>query len=273
MSTYAVGDVQGCCAELQQLLELVRFDPSADRLLLVGDLVNRGPDSLGVLRLVRSLGDCAITVLGNHDLHLLAVAAGVARPGRGDTLDAILAAPDRDALLDWLRGRPLAHFENDRLLVHAGLLPQWSVADALRLAGEVSVQLVGSGSAAFLGRLYGDQPDRWSDSLTGMDRWRVVVNAMTRLRFMTPQGVMEFASKGVPGEAPQGFKPWFEVPRQSAAAQVICGHWSALGLRLTRELAALDTGCVWGGQLTALRLEDAAIYQVPARQQAPGLPG
>lgn len=273
MSTYAVGDVQGCCAELQQLLGLIGFEPGVDRLLLVGDLVNRGPASLETLRLVRSLGRSAITVLGNHDLHLLAVAAGVAPAGKGDTLQPILAAPDRDQLLDWLRSRPLLYREDGWVLVHAGLLPQWSLEDAHLLAGEVEQQLRSPNSAECLGSLYGNKPDRWADSLSGMERSRVIVNAMTRMRFVTPDGVMEFASKGEADDPPPGHFPWFELPgRWRSDALVICGHWSALGLRLTDGLAALDTGCVWGGSLTALRLEDRQVFQVPAPGAAARLP-
>lgn len=269
MSTYAVGDVQGCCAELQQLLRLIGFDPGTDRLLLVGDLVNRGPASLETLRLVRSLGSSAITVLGNHDLHLLAVAAGVARPGKGDTLEQILAAPDRDSLLGWLRSRPLLHRENGCVVVHAGLLPQWSMEDAQRLAGEVEFQLRSANSADLLGNLYGNQPDRWDERLTGAERWRVIVNAMTRMRFVSRAGVMEFASKGEADDPPPGHVPWFELPgRWRDDGLVICGHWSALGLRIADGLAALDTGCVWGGRLTALRLEDRQVFQVPALRPA-----
>ncbi|MGC2457880.1 MAG: symmetrical bis(5'-nucleosyl)-tetraphosphatase [Gallionellaceae bacterium] len=262
MATYAVGDIQGCCAEFRQLLDQVRFDPHQDKLWLVGDLVNRGPDSLGVLRLVKSLGDAAITVLGNHDLHLLAVAAGAAEPHRSDTLDGILSAPDRDELLAWLRTRNMLHVENDWVLVHAGLLPNWTVRQAKELALEVEAALRGEHYREFLLRMYGNQPDHWDDSLTGYQRLRVITNSFTRLRICSARGEMEFKFKGEPANMPAGYMPWFEVPgRASANATIVCGHWSALGLKITPNVIALDTGCLWGGSLTALRLEDRALFQ------------
>jgi bis(5'-nucleosyl)-tetraphosphatase (symmetrical) len=264
LATYAIGDIQGCCTEFRQLLEQVRFDPQRDRLWLVGDLVNRGPDSLGVLRLVKSLGDAAITVLGNHDLHLLAVAAGAAELHRSDTLDDILHAPDRDELLAWLRTRYLLHVEQDRVLVHAGLLPQWNIAQARQLALEVEAALRGEHYHEFLVRMYGNHPDCWDDGLTGFKRLRVITNSFTRLRICSAQGEMEFRFKGDPERIPAGYLPWFDVPgRASADACIICGHWSALGLKVTPNLIALDTGCLWGGALTAIRLEDRAITRVP----------
>jgi bis(5'-nucleosyl)-tetraphosphatase (symmetrical) len=263
MATYAVGDIQGCCAELRQLLEAMRFDPAQDRLWLVGDLVNRGPGSLAVLRLVKSLGDAAIAVLGNHDLHLLAVAAGVAQPHRTDTLDEILQAPDRDELLDWLRSQRLLHAEAGYVLVHAGLLPQWSVAQAARLAREVEARLRAEDYIEFLGHMYGNTPHAWDDELTGYKRLRVIVNAFTRMRIVTPQGEMEFRFKGELGDIPAGYLPWYEVPgRKSRDATVIFGHWSALGLLLKENAIALDTGCLWGGPLTAIRLEDRQLFRV-----------
>ena len=264
MSTYAIGDVQGCWVELQRLLESVGFQPGRDRLWLVGDLVNRGPQSLEVLRFVRGLGDAAITVLGNHDLHLLALARGHVKPRDDDTLQAVLQAEDRDELLHWLMQQPLLHREGDTLLVHAGLLPQWDADQAEALAADVQAALRGPEPDRFLSQLYGSQPRAWCDALQGADRLRVIVNAMTRMRFCSASGEMEFASKGEATDAPRGYLPWFEVPgRASAATPVVCGHWSALGLRLAPGLLALDTGCVWGGQLTAVRLEDRKITQVP----------
>lgn len=263
MATYAVGDIQGCYTELQHLLEHIRFDPAADLLWLVGDLVNRGPDSLEVLRLVKSLGDSAVTVLGNHDLHLLAVSEGAAELQRSDTLDSILDAPDRDELLYWLRQQKLLHVENDFVLVHAGLLPQWSVAQALRLANEVEAALRGNDYAAFLGHMYGNAPHDWDDKLSGYKRLRVIINAFTRMRLCTPQGGMEFKFKGELENIPPGYLPWYDAPkRKSRKATVIFGHWSALGLLLRNNVIALDTGCLWGGSLSAIRLEDRQLFQV-----------
>lgn len=263
MATYAVGDIQGCCAELHQLLELIRFDPVADKLWLVGDLVNRGPDSLGVLRLVKSLGDTAITVLGNHDLHLLAVAGGVAELHRDDTLNEILDAPDKDELLAWLRSRSLLHAEGGFVLVHAGLLPNWNVAQAQQLAHEVEAALRGNRHHDYLAHMYGNHPDHWRDDLSGYSRLRVITNAFTRMRICTQQGEMEFKFKGNVEDVPAGYMPWFEVPgRASADATVVCGHWSALGLKVTPHVIALDTGCLWGGALSAIRLEDHEVFQV-----------
>jgi bis(5'-nucleosyl)-tetraphosphatase (symmetrical) len=263
MATYAIGDIQGCYVELQQLLEKLRFDPAQDRLWLVGDLVNRGPDSLPVLRFVKSLGDKAITVLGNHDLHLLAVAEGIAELHRSDTLDEILAAPDREELLYWLRQQRLLHAEGDYVLVHAGMLPQWSVKQAAGLAREVESALRGDDYATFLARMYGNNPHNWSNDLDGYKRLRVIVNAFTRLRICTMQGEMEFKFKGEVERIPAGYLPWFEVPeRKSRKTTVIFGHWSALGLKVTPNVIALDTGCLWGGPMTAIRLEDRQLFQV-----------
>ena len=264
MATYAVGDIQGCCTEFQQLLEQVRFDPAADKLWLVGDLVNRGPESLAVLRLVKSMGGAAITVLGNHDLHLLAVAEGVAEPHRSDTLHGILDAPDREELLAWLRAQLLLYVEGDFVLVHAGLLPSWTVAQAQKLAHEVEAELHGLHYHVLLTRMYGNRPDQWDDSLTGYKRLRVITNALTRMRICTVQGKMEFKFKGEAGNVPAGYLPWFDVPnRASANATIVCGHWSALGLKITPRVIALDTGCLWGGALSAIRLEDRQVFQVP----------
>ena len=272
MATYAIGDVQGCFDELQALLGALEFDRANDRLWFVGDLVNRGPASLATVRFVRDLGDRAVVVLGNHDLHLLALAQGHARSRKDDTLEEVLAAPDRSELLDWLRWRPLLHLAGNTALVHAGLLPQWDIAAARSLALEVEAELRGPRHSKFLETLYGSRPDRWTDDLSGADRLRVIVNAMTRLRFCTPEGVMEFETKGETARAPEGFLPWFDVPnRKSAGSTIICGHWSALGLRLAPNLLALDSGCVWGGRLSAIRLEDRRLYQVScgARANAP----
>lgn len=263
MAIYAVGDIQGCYTELVQLLEKIRFEQGKDQLWLVGDLVNRGSDSLQVLRLVKSLGASAITVLGNHDLHLLAVAAGTSRLHRGDTLDEILNAPDREELLNWLRCQRMLHVEDDFVLVHAGLLPCWTVERAIGLAREVETALQGAGYVDFLSHMYGNQPEAWDDELTGYERLRVITNALTRMRICTGTGKMEFAFKAEQQKIPQGYLPWFDVPnRASRNATMIFGHWSALGLMVKRDAIALDTGCLWGGPLTAFRLEDREVIQV-----------
>lgn len=268
MATYAIGDIQGCFSELQALLAKVGFNASADRLWLVGDLVNRGPESLAVLRFVRGLGKSAVTVLGNHDLHLIALAAGHARPRADDTLAEVLDAADADELVGWLRTQPLVHAEDRYLMVHAGLLPQWTAAKARELAGEVENALRGPDVAQFLAAMYGGQPNSWDESLEGADRLRVIVNAMTRMRFCTRHGEMEFRAKGETTAAPQGYLPWFDVPdRASRDMTIVCGHWSALGLLVRPDLCSLDSGCVWGGRLTAFRLEDAQVFQVECSSQ------
>ena len=263
MATYAIGDIQGCYAEFQQLLEVIDFDQGTDRLWLVGDLVNRGPQSLEVMRHVKSLGNAAVTVLGNHDLHLIMLAEGKSKLRSDDTLAPILQAPDREDLLAWLRARPLMHAESGHMMVHAGLLPQWSASQALALAGEVEAALRHRKFRKFLGNMWGSDPKAWHDDLSGWDRLRVIVNAMTRMRFCTSDGAMEFKSKGELTSAPPGYLPWFEVPHRKTADHVlVTGHWSALGLTLTPKLLALDSGCVWGGSLSAVRLEDRTVFQV-----------
>ena len=272
MATYLIGDIQGCCNPLDQLLEKIQFDSSHDQLWLVGDLVNRGHHSLATLRRLCALGDAVTIVLGNHDLHLLAVAEGVIKPGKHDTLAEILQAPDRTVLLHWLRQQKLAHFEHNVLLVHAGVLPQWDVQTTLRLAGEIEATLRSTHYREFLAQMYGNQATRWDEALQGMARLRTITNALTRLRFCTLEGVMEFETKYGAEGAPEGFMPWFDVPqRATRTVRVAFGHWSTLGLRVEPGLLALDTGCVWGGQLTALRLEDNAVFQVTcAAAQIPG---
>jgi bis(5'-nucleosyl)-tetraphosphatase (symmetrical) len=266
MAHYAIGDIQGCHAEFRQLLDLIGFSPSADRLWLVGDLVNRGPDSLAVLRDVKALGEAAVTVLGNHDLHLLTVAAGHRRAHRDDTIDAILAAPDRDELLDWLARRPLAVVEGDAMMVHAGVLPGWTPATALMLSREVEAKLGSDDAHRFLGVLYGDEPAAWRDELAGDGRLRAIVNAFTRLRFCAADGRMEFREKRGREHAPEGFRPWFAHDhRRTAHMLVVCGHWSTLELELAPNVLMLDSGCLWGGTLTGVRLPDRRIYQVPSR--------
>jgi bis(5'-nucleosyl)-tetraphosphatase (symmetrical) len=262
MAIYAVGDIQGCYSSFRRLLDKCRFDLARDRLWLVGDLVNRGPHSLAVLRFVKNLGARAITVLGNHDLHLLVVAAGHFKPHRGDTLDAVLRAPDRDELLDWLRHRNMMHVDAGYAMVHAGLLPQWSLGKALKLAREVEAALQSDDHDELLRHMYGNKPDRWHDSLTGFNRLRVITNVLTRMRICTANGKMEFAHKGSPVNLPRGYMPWFKVPRRrNRGTPVIFGHWAALGLYTESNVFALDTGCVWGRALTALRLSDCRLIQ------------
>ena len=255
MALYLIGDVQGCDAALARLLDEIAFSPSRDRLALLGDLVNRGPDSLAVLRRVMALQGAVACVLGNHDLHLLAVALGIRKPHRSDTLDGILNAPDRDALIDWVRQRPLALHEADMLMVHAGVLPQWTAQQTLALAREVEEALRGPDWGAFLAVMYGNEPDRWDDALRGPERWRVIINALTRLRFCTPDGRMDFKAKHDAHDAPPGLLPWFDAPQRRTRDTVIAfGHWSTLGWFSRADVLGLDTGCVWGGCLTAVRL-------------------
>ena len=269
--TLAVGDLQGCDEALARLL--ASCDPTGRaQLWFTGDLVNRGPDSLATLRRVRAMGDRAVTVLGNHDLHLLAVAKGVRGAHRSDTLRPVLQAADRDDLLDWLRHRPLAHLQHGRLLVHAGVFPAWTAEQTVALAQEVERVLRGPHWADFLATMYGDRPDRWDDALSGDERLRAIVNALTRIRYVDPEGRMDFRVKEGTDAAPPGLIPWFEHPgRRTAAATVVFGHWSTLGLVLRPGLIALDTGCVWGGALTAVRLDDRRVFQVSCTQaRAPG---
>jgi bis(5'-nucleosyl)-tetraphosphatase (symmetrical) len=244
------------------LLDKIAFSPSRDTLYLLGDLVNRGPDSAGVLRRLMAFGGAAQSLLGNHDLHLLALAYGVRRPHRNDTLDRILNAPDRAAMLEWLRAQSMAILttiqQRPLLMVHAGVLPGWTAAETLALAQEVQTVLRGVELADFLRSMYGDQPRRWDDSLRGADRLRVIVNALTRLRFCSAEGAMEFGTKDGADAAPPGYLPWFEVPqRRTASVTVAFGHWSTLGWLDRPDVIAMDTGCVWGGCLSALRLGDA----------------
>ncbi|MEO0972143.1 MAG: symmetrical bis(5'-nucleosyl)-tetraphosphatase [Pseudomonadota bacterium] len=259
MAVYAIGDIQGCAHELRQLLEALAFDPQDDQLWCCGDLVNRGPDSLATLRLIKSLGSSAITVLGNHDLHLLAVAAGVRanRPHKGDTFEAILDAPDRDDLIGWLRTQPLAHYDDQVgwLMIHAGLPPQWTSEEALQHAGQVSDILKSPEADAWLAGMYGNEPSCWRSDLARDERLRFTVNCLTRMRYCSEAGALQFKAKGPPGSQPAGLMPWFEVPdRRSRDTAIVFGHWSTLGLQHTHNVLSLDTGCVWGGSLTAARL-------------------
>lgn len=270
MANYLIGDVQGCSVALDQLLDTLDFSPSRDTLYLLGDLVNRGPDSLGVLRRAAGWAGAARCVLGNHDLHLLAVAHGV-RPCRDDdTLQDVLAAPDRKALLAWLRSQPLALFEHNCLMVHAGVLPDWSVHTTLALAAEVQSALQAHSFKDFLRDMYGSRPAQWTEDLQGAKRLRVIVNALTRMRFCSASGEMEFSSKDGAATAPAGYMPWFEVPqRQTDDTAVAFGHWSTLGLLRQDKLLGLDTGCVWGGFLSACELSPQGCFGALTQVQCP----
>lgn len=264
MSVYWVGDIQGCYAPLGQLLDQVGFSASRDRLYVLGDLVNRGPASLAVLRRLYQMGSSVKCVLGNHDLHLLAISAGARPPGKMDTLNDILEAPDKAVLLHWLRHQAIALYEEEVLMVHAGVLPQWSLSETLALASELEGILQSETSAEFFMHMYGNEPAQWQPHLKGLDRWRCALNAFTRLRFCSPSGAMEFETKEGSAKAPKGYQPWFEVPgRQTAHTTIAFGHWSTLGAVARNDIWALDTGCVWGGCLTALQRND--VRDVPRR--------
>jgi bis(5'-nucleosyl)-tetraphosphatase (symmetrical) len=274
MTTYAIGDLQGCHDQLLILLEKIEAVTPDPRLIFVGDIVNRGPKSLATLRLVRSFGDRARIVLGNHDLNLLAIAAGLRKPHRSDTLDDILAADDRDELIDWLRHQPLALCEQGHLCVHAGVLPQWNAEQTLGLAREVASALQGPHWIDFLRSMYGNEPAKWRNDLQGADRLRCIVNALTRIRYCEADGTMDFKSAEGPGEGnlAAGLMPWFDVPhRLTEGTTVIFGHWSTLGLVLRPDIIGLDTGCIWGGKLTAINLQDRSLVQIDCpQQQQPG---
>ncbi|MGZ8259221.1 MAG: symmetrical bis(5'-nucleosyl)-tetraphosphatase [Caldimonas sp.] len=253
---YLVGDVQGCADALDRLLAAIGFSPSRDRIYLLGDLVNRGPASLATLRRLRDLGDAATCVLGNHDWHLLAVAAGVRPRHRNDTLEDILDAPDRDAWLDWLRQRPMAVFEHGWLMLHAGVVPQWRLEDVLACAAGLGAALRERAPREFLSAMFGNQPVRWSESLTGDDRLRFTLNTLTRTRFVTIDGGLDFATKDAADAAPPGLVPWFDAPgRLTADVPIAFGHWSSLGRFERERLLCLDTGCAWGGKLSAMRID------------------
>jgi bis(5'-nucleosyl)-tetraphosphatase (symmetrical) len=254
---WAIGDVQGSRDALDRLLSTIGFSPSRDRLYLLGDLVNRGADSLGTLRRLRALGDAAVCLLGNHDWHLLAVAAGVRPKHRSDTLDAILDAPDREAWLDWLRARRMAVHAHGWLLLHAGVAPAWTLGETLALAGALEAALRDAPPRDLLGTLFGNEPSRWEDVATGDERLRFTLNVLTRIRFVeAATGRLDFQAKGGPGTAPPGLVPWFDAPgRRSAGTPVAFGHWSTLGFLARPDLLSLDTGCAWGGALTAVRLD------------------
>ena len=262
---YLVGDIQGCCSAFDALLDRIAFSPSRDRLTVLGDLVNRGPQSLATLLRLRSLGAAATCLLGNHDLHLLAVAHGVREARRGDTLDDILASPEREAWVDWLRQRRLAVFDDGWLMVHAGVVPQWDLATALQLAGELEQRLRSDELKAFLSVMYGNEPARWDPSLAGDARLRFGVNVFTRIRFVAADGTLELRAKDGAAAAPAGHTAWFDAPqRLTAGVRIAFGHWSTLGLLQRPDLLSLDTGCVWGGRLTAARVDGghSEVFQV-----------
>lgn len=265
MATYAIGDIQGCYHAFQALLARIEFNQNKDQLWLVGDLINRGSGTLEVLRWCYAHRDNLRVVLGNHDLHALVVAEGIVAAHRGDTLDALMVAEDRDTLLTWLRHQPLIYKDADYLMVHAGLLPQWTVEQSMLYAAEVEDALRSKDYLHFLKHMYGNLPNHWDAELSGLDRLRVITNAATRLRICTPEGEMEFKFKGELKDVPDGYVPWFDVPKRATKdIQVIFGHWSALGLQQRENVFALDTGCLWGGNLTAMNLSTKAIVQVDA---------
>lgn len=257
MSTYAIGDIQGCYDELRRLLDKADFDPTEDTLWCVGDLVNRGPDSLAVVRWIKALGEQAVVVLGNHDLHLLAVALADARLSKKDTLEAILAAPDRDELLHWLRHRPLLHHSEKKgfTMIHAGLPPQWDLAQAQSCARELEAVLRGPDHVAFLRQMYGNEPGRWSDRLSGLERLRFITNCFTRLRWCTADGELLLKEKGGLEQPNPEALPWFRVPgRRTRDDRILFGHWSTIGFLAEHNCWALDSGCVWGGRFSAVRV-------------------
>lgn len=264
MATYAIGDIQGCYDTLLCLLEQAAFDHTRDSLWVAGDMVNRGPNSLDTLRFLKNLGDRATIVLGNHDLHLLAIAHGIKRPNRHDSIMDILNAPDRDELLEWLRQQPLLYFnpEQQYVLVHAGLAPQWDIDQALALAREVETALKGPDFKDYLYHMYGDEPDCWNENITGWPRLRLITNYLTRMRLCNSDGVLELTHhKGIQ-DAPPGFSPWFaHKNRKTHQLKILFGHWAALeGESNENHVFALDTGCVWGGRLTMMRLEDHQVF-------------
>lgn len=263
---YLVGDLQGCCDAFERLLAEIGFSPSRDQLVVLGDLVNRGPDSLGTLKRLRGLGDAATCLLGNHDLHLLAVAHGVRKPRKDDTLGEILGSKKRGEWLDWLCRRRMAHRLDGWLLVHAGVVPQWDADQTLALAAEIEALLRGPDLAQMLQQMYGNEPAQWSEALQGAERWRFVINVLTRIRFCTLEGRLELKAKEGLDAAPPGFKPWFDVPgRRTEGMPIAFGHWSTLGRIDRPDLLALDTGCVWGGQLSAVRIDGGRREWVQVR--------
>jgi bis(5'-nucleosyl)-tetraphosphatase (symmetrical) len=271
---FLIGDLQGCCDALDRLLAQIGFSPSRDRLTVLGDLVNRGPASLATLQRLRSFGDAATCLLGNHDLHLLAVAFGGRPANRSDTLDQILDAPDRDAWIEWLRHRRMAVVEQGWLCVHAGVVPQWDLSTTLALAGEVETLLRSQALGDFLHVMYANEPLRWSETLAGHERARFIINVLTRIRFVDAAGALDLKTKEGAGGAPAGFHPWFEAPgRQTQGVPIAFGHWSTLGLIDRPELLAIDTGCVWGGRLTAVRVDGGRREVIQVACEAAQRPG
>ncbi|ETD72162.1 diadenosine tetraphosphatase [Pelistega indica] len=268
---WAIGDIQGCCDALDELLMTpeLQEDPNA-QLWFAGDLINRGPNSLKTLRTIMALGSRAKCVLGNHDLHLLAVYAGIRRENKSDTIDEILLAPDAEEIINWLRQQPLAYYDADHLMVHAGVIAKWDVKKTLKLAEEVSSALRSKNWQKYLAKMYGNEPNRWKESLTGSKRRRVIINALTRMRMCFPDGSMEFGSKEAPSlNKSSNLMPWFEVPnRKTEKTTIIFGHWSTLGLLIRKHLLSLDTGCVWGGKLSAIRLHDRKLVQIDCKSRA-----
>jgi len=261
MAVYAIGDIQGCALSFEELLEKIDFDPDTDRVWVCGDIVNRGPDSLQALRLVKQLGSSAITVLGNHDLHLLSVSEKIRRSRAGDTVKPILKAPDRDELLHWLRHQPLVHADKEikTMMVHAGVYPGWSRKQVQKYAGEVQVVLQGKDYRELLKNMYGRKPVKWSESLTGWERYRFIINSLTRMRYCDKKANLNFTQKGRPGSQPKRLYPWYEHPEMKCQSwRIVFGHWSSLGYFQNRQLISLDSGCVWGGKLTAVRFDLAA---------------
>ncbi|MFT5426465.1 MAG: bis(5'-nucleosyl)-tetraphosphatase (symmetrical) [Gammaproteobacteria bacterium] len=272
MSTYAIGDIQGCFKELVRLLDKINFDESNDRLWFVGDLVNRGPDSLQALNFIMDLGESAITVLGNHDLHLLVITEGLAEPGKSDTLAAIINSPEKRKLIDWVRQQPLMHHDKELnfSMIHAGLPPQWEIEQALELSSEVSNMLNSDNYLSFLDVMYGNNPKLWDENLTGNDRIRFIVNCFTRMRYINDKGELEFSEKGAPGSQGDHLSPWFTIDdRKTKHDKIVFGHWSTVHLGIIKNFKSynvypIDTGCLWDGELTALRLEDETLFSVPA---------
>lgn len=255
MAIYAIGDIQGCYDDLLRLVDAIQFNEHTDQLWFVGDLVNRGPKSLETLRFVKSLGEAAITVLGNHDLHLLATACSIRAERKSDSLSQILEAPDRDELLHWLRHRPLFHYNDDFCLLHAGLPPQWDFAQAKEMAVLVETHLQSPDYPQFLKQMYGNKPNLWSPKLKNYERLRFVVNCFTRMRYCDDKGRLDFTHSGAPGSQPKNLQPWFKIPdRKNADLRIVFGHWSTLGYYSGHNTYCVDSGCLWGGQLTALHL-------------------
>lgn len=267
MSIYAIGDIQGCYRELRELTEKINFDPALDQLWFVGDLVNRGPESLETLRFIRSLKHSAVAVLGNHDLHLLAVSEGLRKLKKKDTLKPILEAPDAAELLDWIRHRPILHYEAliNSAMAHAGIYPAWTLEEAMSLAGELEQTLQSPGYRDFLIAMYGDSPSSWEDSLTEHHRLRFITNSFTRMRLVNSAGALDLVTKSGLEQIPQSLTPWFRVPdRKNQNTRIIFGHWATLGFHQENNVIALDTGCVWGGQMSALKLDntDSTLAQI-----------